>query len=414
MIFAKNPILLMLAMCLILLELNIKCQPPSEIDATLSIAEVSDLSDHPIVRNRQLNVIELRGSGYELGLQHGKKLKKEIDEIIGLWKENTSKALGKDASEVLDEFMEYANFEASIKKWTPELYAEVKGIAEGAGQKFEEVMVLNLLDEFWVYIDDPNNHHCSDVGIPARDGNPAMVAQNMDIEDYTDKYQVLFKISGMDGQPNQMVLSHPGLIALNGMNEEGLGVVVNTIMQLKAADEGVPVAFVVKKLISMTDKDEILQFINSIPHASGQSYIVGIDGEVYNFEASACKVVRHLPENQNDAVYHTNHPIVNTNLKPWHSDDGPKVGKLDQPTNSNSHIRFRAVELGMTEVEDIDEKAIMNILRGKEDPLNPVCRSWTGSGGFTFASTIMVLGEKPYMLITAGPPDETEYQTLNF
>ena len=122
---------------------------------------------------RVLKVINLKGSGYELGLQHGKLLKNEIGEIINKWKENTSRIAGKDAAIVLDEFYSYANFIPAIKKFTPELYDEIKGIAEGSGQSFDEVFILNLIDEFWVYLDDLTNHHCSGIGVPGRNGNPA-------------------------------------------------------------------------------------------------------------------------------------------------------------------------------------------------------------------------------------------------
>ena len=46
---------------------------------------------------RELKIVEFSGRGYELGLQHGKELKKEIGEIITAWKKNASNSLGKDA-----------------------------------------------------------------------------------------------------------------------------------------------------------------------------------------------------------------------------------------------------------------------------------------------------------------------------
>ena len=366
------------------------------------------------INKRTLKVIELKGSGYELGFQHGKNLKKEIEEIVKLWKQNTTKELGRDANEILREFMNYSNFETAIKEWTPDLYEEVRGIAEGSKQKFEDILVLNLLDEFWVYIDAVENHHCSDVGIPAKNNLPAMVAQNMDIEDYTDNNQVLMKIENQDDNPKQLVLTHPGLIALNGMNSSGFGVVVNTIMQLKASNSGVPVAFIVRRLISMTNKDEIIQFIKNVPHASGQNYIIGINGEVYDFEASAGEVVRFIPENVNGAVYHTNHPVVNSNIKNWYENNSPDLESDSSPFSTNSNIRFNSLEKGMNSNSEITINSIMNILRSKDDPNNPVCRTMNQSGGFTFASTIMILGDKPYLLITAGPPDESEYKKFEF
>jgi hypothetical protein len=234
----------------------------------------------------------------------------------------------------------------------------------------------------------------------------------MDIEGYTDGYQTVFRKKRTGNNPEQLIMSHPGLIALNGLNENGIGVVVNTIMQLRASNEGLPVAFVVRKLLSMTNKEDILEFITTVPHASGQSYIIGIGDEVYNFEASAGKVTPHDPGNENGTVYHTNHPIVNENLKPWHAEYDPAVDPETLPVNSNSYIRLSSVSSRINSNKDITIEDVKSTLRSKDDPENPVCRSWDPDKGFTFASTIMQLGEKPTLIITAGPPDESAYKTI--
>lgn len=362
---------------------------------------------------RVLKEITLTGSGYELGLQHGELLKTEIGEIVTKWKANTTKTFKKNAELTLDAFYEYANFDAAIKKWTPELYEEVRGIADGSGQAFRDILVLNLLDEFWVYIDDLYNHHCSDVGVPSINGSPSYIAQNMDIESYTDGYQTLIRLTRTENRPEQILLTHPGLIVLNGMNETGVGVVVNTIMQLKASPKGLPVAFVIRHIINSTEKDDILNFIQTINHASGQNYIIGIRGEVYDFEASANKVSRFKPKNTNGTVYHTNHPIVNTDLKSWYLKFTPTRENKEKLKNTNSYLRLSAIEKRMVSNPLITEDIIMEALRSKDDPENPVCRSNEGRG-FTFASVIMTLTGDLNMYITAGPPDESEFAMITF
>lgn len=364
---------------------------------------------------RALKKVTFSGSGYALGLQHGKALKKEIGAIILAWKKNTSAQLGKDAEVVLKEFFEYASFEPAIKKWTPELYEEVKGIADGAEQALNDVLVLNLLDEFWVYINNLHNHHCSSAGVPARDGKPGYISQNMDLENYTDGFQVLMRLSRTENRPEQLILTHPGLIALNGLNEEGVGVCVNTLMQLKAAPSGLPVAFVIRRIINSTDKTDLLSFIQSVRHASGQNYIIGIKGEVFDFEASANKVVRFDPMNRNGAVYHTNHPIVNDDIKPWFKKYDPNLSDELKPVHSNSHLRFQAVENRMIASLVVTDAVIKEALRSRDNEDNPVCRTNNNNGyGFTFASVIMVLNDTPSLQILAGPPDESEFQKVEF
>ncbi len=365
--------------------------------------------------DRELKIVEFSGRGYELGLQHGKELKQEIGEIITAWKKNASKSLGKDADLVLNDFFAYADFTEAIMKWTPELYEEVKGIADGSGQKFNDVMVLNLLDEFWVYINNLRHHHCTSVGVPSRNGKPGYISQNMDLENYTDGFQVLMRLKKNKDSPEQLILTHPGLIVLNGLNEEGIGVCVNTLMQLKASSNGLPVAFVIRKIINSTSKEGVLSFIQHVNHASGQNYIIGIKGEVYDFEASANKVVRYDPNNNNGTVYHTNHPVVNDDIKPWFKKYNPNLKEKSRPTRSNSYLRFKAVESRMKSHSEVSDVLIKEALRSRDNEKNPVCRTNTENGyGFTFASIVMTHSGTPFIQILAGPPDESDYQRVDF
>ena len=365
------------------------------------------------ISKREIREVKLSGSGYELGLQHGQLLKKEIDEIVKKMKQNTSDNLKKDAEQILKDFFSYAQFTESIKKYTPELYEEIRGIADGSGQKFNDILVLNLLDEFWVYIDNINNHHCSGMGVPSINGSTGYIAQNMDIEKYTEGYQILIRLTKTANRPEQFILTHPGCIALNGLNETGIGACMNTLMQLKASTTGLPVAFIVRRILNSTDKEELLNFIQSVPHASGQNYIIGIRGEVYDFEASANKVIQFNPNNTNGTVYHTNHPLVNDDVKAWHEKSNPTLTEI--PLNSNSHIRLQSVIKRVANINTINDTLIKETLRSKDDIDNPVCRSFAGTGGgFTFGSVIMTLTGKPNLLITAGSPDESEYKRFDF
>jgi predicted choloylglycine hydrolase len=279
-------------------------------DPELSVHEAES-----VAIKRVLNEVNLSGSGYELGLQHGEKLKPEINEIVKKWKKNAAEQSGKEAGELIKEFLDYADFKDAIMRYTPDLYEEIKGIADGANLSLDEILVLNLRYKFWVYMMQTQMHHCSNLVVPSTDGSTSFIAQNMDIENYTDGFQTLLRIRRTEATPEQLIFTHPGLIALNGMNETGVGVVVNTLMALNACNDGLPVAFVVRRLIRSTEKDDILDFIQTVKHASGQNYIIGIRGEVYDFEASSNKVVQFDPKNKNGSVYHTNHPIANKDLK---------------------------------------------------------------------------------------------------
>ena len=365
---------------------------------------------------RQLKIVTVSGNGYERGYQHGQQMKKEIAELMLLWKKDLEQNFQMPADTFIHNFLSATDFIPAIKKYTPDILDEVRGIAKGSDQSFNDLLAFQLVDEYWVYgdklINDTIHHHCSDVGIPAMNGRPAYVSQNMDLDSWMDGYQIVLHIKRHGNTPEQFVLSCAGVIALTGINENGIGVCVNTLMQLQASGNGLPVAFVIRGLLEKK-KNEALQFIQTTKHASGQNYTIGIVDSVYDFEASANKVVRLYPD-ASGIVYHTNHPVVNDDVKPWYQ-DYYKSFLAGTTQNKNSEVRFATLKKRANETTDKSDVFLKTTLRSKDDNGNPVCRAHLSSNGFfTFGSVIMTLSNKRSLQVTAGPPDESEYQTFSF
>ena len=116
-----------------------------------------------------------------------------------------------------------------------------------------------MVDEFWVYLDRLNNiqkHHCSAIGVAAAASHPAYVSQNMDLESYMNGYQILLHIAATDTEPEQYILSCAGLIALNGLNEKSIGLCMNTLMELAASTDGLPVACIVRGVLDVYKRQD--------------------------------------------------------------------------------------------------------------------------------------------------------------
>ncbi len=368
---------------------------------------------------KNISVIELNGNGHERGLQHGKVLKTEIAEVFLKWKKFIQQQTNSNADTIINNFLKVTNFEPAIRKHTPELYEETKGIAEGSGQSFKDVFCFQLVDEFWVYVDsfyNVKNHHCSGIGVAATKTNPAYISQNMDLESYRNGYQTLLHIAATKNEPEQYILSCAGLIALNGVNSKGIGLCVNTLMQLTASTNGLPVAYVIRGVLSKKNGESALKFLKTVPHASGQNYIIGLFDKVYDFEASANKVIRYLPDPSNETlVYHTNHPISNDDIKPWHKEFLKKV-LSGGATDDNSIIRFTSLKNRLTiPTLEVNDKVLKEVLISKDNLKNPVCLNYNeGYLAFTFSSVIFTLGKKPTIQVTNGSPDQSEYVLHKF
>ncbi len=353
-----------------------------------------------------LHFVELGGSGYQRGLQHGCVLKAEIAEAVQRWKDKLEAQRKQDPDTVIAEFHRDTSFVPAIRRWTPDLLEEVRGIAEGSGQTLETMLAFQCVDEMWGYL-HAEAHHCSGIGLARRGRQPALVAQNMDLEPFREGAQTLLHIHPTAGEPEQYVFTVAGLIAANGMNNGPVALCVNTLMQLSACPDGLPVAFVIRGLLARRSGPAVLGFLNRVRHASGQNYIVGIGDKVYDFEASATRVIRFQPVPGGARVFHTNHPLANRDLKPGY---GPN------PLADDSAIRFASLDqrFGRSDA-DCTEGAVKAALRSRDPEWAPVCialakdRSW-----FTFGSVVMTLSAQPAFQVTHGPPDACEYARYSF
>ena len=81
---------------------------------------------------KNVPVIELQGNGRQRGLQHGKVLKTEIAAVFSKWKNSIQNDTKQNADTVITAFLKATNFEPAIRKHTPEIYEEIKGIAESS------------------------------------------------------------------------------------------------------------------------------------------------------------------------------------------------------------------------------------------------------------------------------------------
>ncbi len=360
-------------------------------------------------------VLELSGSPYQRGLQQGRELRPEITRMVGLWKQDLQKNSKMNPDVFVQKFLAETNFVPAIKKWTPGLLDEIKGIAEGSGQSYETMLAYQMVDEIWVYFDKADAHHCSSLGVIRSESHPACVAQNMDLESFRDGSQVVLHIAEGPGTPEQFVFTVAGLIATNGMNNRSIAITTNTLLQLSASPDGLPVACVVRGVLAQTKGEEALSFIKTVKHASGQNYIVGVGDRVYDFEASANKVVEFRPVPDGSVVYHTNHPLANDDLKPWH-EERIRAMTPEEKNKDNSEIRLNslAAHLGKS-ASAIDDGVIKATLESKDSQDNPICRHLAvGDESFSFGTTIMTLSDKPFFQVTMGPPDSNRFLRLGF
>ncbi len=357
----------------------------------------------------------LEGSPFNRGLIHGKTLKKEILELVNIWKTELEKYCNTDSDIFITNFLNQTNYIPAIEKYTPDLLEEVKGIAKGSGIDFNSIFAFQLLDEFLLNIEDIPGEHCSSIGLPKIDGKSAYLAQNWDVLGYLKGFQKILHIKHEGSDIESFVFTYSGFISAFGMNNKRVGICVNSIEQLNYSKEGLPVAFIIRGILEQANQGEAIKFLHDIKHASPQNYLIGGPDKIHNFECSANRITPFTINEDSGAVYHTNHALINDDYNAKYLDYLKKPDE-EQTNNDNSRTRFDSLEKRLNiPPQDITIELIKSALCSHDSKEYPICMNYENNSSlFTLGSTVMVLSEQPEFHVALGPPDVTPYKIYKF
>jgi isopenicillin-N N-acyltransferase like protein len=374
-----------------------------------------NVSDFPI--------LILNGSARERGRIHGETLRGKIRAMVGEWKENISQDLTVDPDLFLQQLVTETNFLPAVKRWTPHLLEEVKGIAEGSGLDFTTIFARQLSDEEpWFRMEKKLGRswgsagNCSALGVHRQGNLPAMVAQNMDTPAYYAGYQVLLHIKYPESPLEVFMFTIAGKINLAGMNNTPVAICCNTVLPLNYARDGLPEDFVVRGALEQPGLQEALAFMHSIKHASGQNYLIGGPKRVLSLECSANKVIEFVPAAGSGRVCHTNHALANDDIGIHQQRMAlqPEVtpGQWRDSTGmvSNTHARFDYLEAALHDPADVITPDRIKALLS--DHTTPVC--FHSPEKLSLGCLIMELGPTPTLHLAPGPPCRTPFTAHTF
>jgi len=347
-----------------------------------------------------VDVTSIGGNAYERGRAHGRAFRPLVESHLAAWLASLERAGLGDPQAYVADMLRETDFLTALGRHMPDLLEEAYGVADGSGTPRHMLFALQLLDEEWAYrarrkADAGKLQKCSSVAIVSPDG-PTWIGQNMDLGGYTDGHQVLLRIAAAEGQPGALVFSIAGMIGLLGVNAAGVGVCVNSIPQVPSAPEGVPVAFMIRRLLQATSLAEASELVQSLPHATNQHYVIAEPGGVRSFEASAAGVTEFRPP-RSDRVLHTNHPLS----------DEPGAPESEK-ARENTVARLASLTSRLAEGSPCLGE-IQAALSAFDDPRHPVCRLRGEEGiiNFTTGSMISALRPAPADIeawVSAGPP----------
>lgn len=359
--------------------------------------------------------ILLEGTPRNRGLTHGATLKREIGELVDLWKESLRSKFQTEPGELISKFLKKTNFITAIQKYTPEVLEEVKGIAEGACIDFETIFAFQLMDEMLLSLGDINNEHCTTIGINKAVGNPTYLAQTWDIGGYLDGFQTVLHVKHEATDLESYVFTYAGFIAAFGMNNKKVGVSVNSIAQLNCQRDGLPVAFVIRGLLERTSQSDAVAFLHEVKHASPQNYLIAGAEEVLDFECSSNKITPFANPGRNDVVFHTNHSILNDDFSEKYLEHVKKQGDAAISAD-NSHTRYKDLVNRMNKpASAFSVDALKEVLSSCDSADHPIRMDYVdGPTIFNLGSTVMVMSGSPEFHIAFGAADVAPFKVYKF
>ena len=339
----------------------------------------------------QLKVIELEGTPYNRGLTHGQTLKAEIRQVINQWTEASEMMHEMKMDDIKNGFLQKTNYLDAIRKWTPELLDEIRGISDGSGIDYETIFLFQMSEELESYGRNFFLQRCTSIGVNKTDSNPTYVAQNMDPPPFLHGFPTLLHIKDNNSDLESYVFTFPGFIGLNGLNNKSIAITGNGLPNRSIQIEGLPVSFIVRGILDQTSFKDAIGFLHEIKHAKAQNYIIGGQDESRCFECSSKEIHQFIPFQDANLTYHTNHYLV----------DAYESKYCSRLETLKDEIKRRDYKIGFKDIK-------MILSSRKRNAGRPISNVWT------YGSTIMVLSNSPELHLAPGRPDRTKFITFRF
>ena len=352
-------------------------------------------------------VIAIEGDAYECGVQHGAQAATRVAHTIDFY----LGVFGRQSKLSLDEVRERGRaFLAQIEAIDQAIVEELKGIAEGARQRLEDIVAVNCRTELMFGSSGgtrPSTECTTIVALPEATANAGViVGKNWDWRSPALDSVVVLRIR-QTGKPALSLIVEAGMVGRDGFNEHGIVVCGN--MLTSSADKGkvgVPIPILRRRILNSRHYYEAIDILTrSARGASGNYLLAHRDGVAIDFETTPDNVYPVYPER--GLLTHANH---------FQSLAAQSHGVANSYNGDSLYRDFRARQLLAPKIGSITVEDVKAVLRDEFGAPRAICRApheYPGQGStMTIASLVFDL-KSEVMHVAAGQPNRSEYQAVH-
>ncbi|KAI9928924.1 hypothetical protein ASPWEDRAFT_49394 [Aspergillus wentii DTO 134E9] len=251
--------------------------------------------------------LTLKGTPREIGLEHGRQLQSQIKSQIATYEEMFQHTANKSWENVR---LLAEEFRVSAEKLTPDIYAEMQGIAEGASLNILDIVALNCRSEIAFGFSDG----CTSLSWKKSE-NARVLTQNWDWTTLVKRNLALVSIE-REAKPTIYMVTEAGIVGKIGFNTAGVGTCLNAIRSRPCISSKLPIHVALRLCLESNSVEDALQTLSSLGGVANSQHILIADSKTsLGLELSPLGDI-HLKEDEFGMVFHTNHFLENQTMDP--------------------------------------------------------------------------------------------------
>ncbi len=359
----------------------------------------------------KIRELELNGSYFDMGFQHGKAYKKDI---ITMTKKRVELSMDKNwTGRELSRESVFELAQACIREhenYSPELMQEIEGMASATGLSVAELIIAGGFTDFidLIYNSEgqtasaakPMANNCTAFLVPKNKSanNHGYYGQTWDMHESARDYVILIKAKPLK-KPKYLTFSTVGCLAMIGLNEHGISVGINNI-SVTNGQPGVTWPFVVRKILEQDSLENAVQAITNAKLAGAHNYLI-MDkySNAFNVEALPDRAVATKLEKE--AIVHTNHCLY----------DSTKEVERDRVKEMilSSDNRFKKA----SEILEANDITVADLQELSREP-SAICETSKAPYFVETCGAVIMQPARQKLWAVWGKPTENEYEEFGF